>query len=128
MRGLRFRVAAAALAVGLLPGVLAGAAAAADEKPAGLIFAPDLAGPGDLVNVRTGACGPASSGVVYAKTLGGTVVMSPGLRPGVAEGTFRVFSTATPGTHTIRGFCADGTPLDGVLKVPQSWIGRPGAG
>ena len=124
MRGLRIRVAAAALAVGLLPG--AGAAAAAGEQPAGLIFAPDLAGPGDLVTVRTGACGPASSGVVYAKSLGGTVVMSPGLRPGMAEGAFRVFSTATPGAHTIRGFCADGTRLDGVLKVPESWIGRPG--
>jgi hypothetical protein len=120
MRRLTARFAAALIALGLLP-VAANAAAG---EPDGLTFTPALAGPGDLVTVRTTACGAAASAVVYAKSLGGTVMLGPALQPGRAEGSFRVFTSAEPGTYVVRGVCANGTHIAGVLRVPKSWVGQ----
>jgi hypothetical protein len=118
MRGFNGWVSAVVLVVALAP-----AAAGAATEPEGLTFVPDLASPGDLVTVRTSACGAAASGMVYAKSLGGNVWLRPALKPGVAEGQFRVLGSADPGRHTILGVCADGTHVGGVLKVPRSWVG-----
>jgi len=118
MRGSK-AIVAAALALSLIPGV----AAASEERPTGLTFSPALAGPGDLVTVSTSACGPAASAVVYPKSLAAPAMLAPAVEPGRAEGTIRILSSAEPGTYTIPAVCADGTQVNGVLKVPRSWIG-----
>jgi len=112
-------IATAAMALSLIPG----AAVASEKQPAGLMFAPEIAGPGDLVTVRTTACGPAASAVVYPKSLAPPAMLAPALEPGRAEGVIRILSSAEPGSHTIPAVCADGTRVSGTLKVPGSWIG-----
>ncbi len=121
--------AALILAGGGPPGFITAAAAGetgADARNHRLIFTPRLAGPGDLVTVETDACATTATGLVYTKELAGTVMLGP-VGSGDAEGSFRVPSSAKPGTYTIRGVCGDGTRVGGVLRIPDLWIGEPGA-
>ena len=119
MRGFGARLAAATLALSLTPSV----AGAVSDEPSGLTFSPELVGPGDLVTVQTTACGPAATAVVYPKSLSAPAALGPSLVPGRAEGTFRVLTSAEPGTYTVTGVCGSGKRIGGALKVPHSWIG-----
>lgn len=65
----RLTIATAAMALSLIPG----AAVASEKQPAGLMFAPEIAGPGDLVTVRTTACGPAASVCADGTRVSGTL-------------------------------------------------------